>query len=215
MFLQLEMMSTTGASKEKIAGKTNKVHTVSGTSTIRVEMMEEKVECGVCMMETRHPFRLTLCEHKFCQRCLLDYATVCIKEAKTRIPCPDEKCKTELHPDDIRKLIASNVELSNKYEKFDVRNALIVDSGARWCPKDGCDYVCLVSPDSQKCPLSTCALCQTEFCVLCGEISHRDRPCSTAATNFPGTKSCPRCLITIEKNNGCNLMTCPQWTVKI
>lgn len=212
------MMPTTATtSKDKLATKTNKVHSVSSLTTIRVEAMEqEKVECAVCMVETRNPFRLTLCEHKFCQRCLLDYATVCISEAKTRIPCPDQKCKTELHPDDIRKLIASDAELSKKYEKFDVRNALIADSAARWCPKDGCDYVCFAAPDSQQCPFSACALCNTEFCVLCGEFAHRDSSCRVAPVIIlPGTKSCPRCIITIEKNNGCNLMTCPQCPVEI
>jgi len=70
--------------------------------------------------------------------------------------------------------------------------------------------------------VAICDSCDTHFCLICGEEPHA--PCScknlviwnekcrneseTANWILANTKSCPQCHSRIEKNQGCNHMTC-------
>lgn len=65
-----------------------------------------------------------------------------------------------------------------------------------------------------------CSFCHAEYCFLCGESYHAPISCATlklwliknrddkGTANYilVHTKDCPKCHISIEKNDGCNHM---------
>lgn len=95
----------------------------------------------------------------------------------------------------------------------------------KWCPAPECEYA--IECDIKKRELSrivptvTCPR-KHRFCFGCGHTDHQPTPCSlvkqwlkkceddseTANWISANTKECPKCSSTIEKNGGCNHMTC-------
>ena len=95
----------------------------------------------------------------------------------------------------------------------------------KWCPAPECLYA--VSCEIRKkdltstVPSVTC-VCKHRFCFGCGLDDHLPCPCAlvrkwikkceddseTANWISAHTKECPKCQSTIEKNGGCNHMTC-------
>jgi len=94
------------------------------------------------------------------------------------------------------------------------------------CPGADCDRVAANGPADGCCEganvdggcalVAKCTGCSTVFCFRCGEGPHVDQNECTAATpslkntNQQRIKSCPKCSVQIEKNGGCNHMTCRQ-----
>ena len=60
----------------------------------------------------------------------------------------------------------------------------------------------------------SCENCPQEFCFDCGKTYHGDFDCEMPIDEMSAllinqiTKPCPKCHVPIEKNNGCNHMTC-------
>lgn len=96
----------------------------------------------------------------------------------------------------------------------------------RWCPGPGCEQVA-VAPGSggvfaDAVGIAHCDKCDTFFCLKCGEEPHAPVTCKdlalwmekcrneseTANWILANTKPCPKCSSRIEKNQGCNHMTC-------
>lgn len=97
------------------------------------------------------------------------------------------------------------------------------NSRLSWCanPK-GCDKI-LFSPNTgSSAPVLTCPDCGFPFCGVCRAVSHRPASCAefqswdariqnggaSLAKIMNVTKPCPECRERIEKNSGCNHMTC-------
>ena len=90
----------------------------------------------------------------------------------------------------------------------------------KWCPEAGCDY--LYEQNIGFISEITCRNCATVFCFQCEKLSHQ--PCSCELYDkwvekacaesenvkwiAANTKKCPGCHKAIEKNQGCNHMTC-------
>ena len=96
----------------------------------------------------------------------------------------------------------------------------------RWCPSPGCENAVSAAVPAKALrslvPTVRCA-CGTEFCFGCAEApGHEPAICKVAGlwlrkcrddsetANWisANTKECPKCNSTIEKNGGCNHMTC-------
>jgi len=102
----------------------------------------------------------------------------------------------------------------------DIRNS-VVDSvrDLKWCPAPGCDKVIKSVSASTK---AIRCVCGFSWCFACSSEDHR--PCScedwklwvnklgSESENvnwiLANTKICPKCKVHIEKNQGCNHMTC-------
>ncbi|CAF5165845.1 unnamed protein product, partial [Rotaria magnacalcarata] len=95
----------------------------------------------------------------------------------------------------------------------------------RWCPGKKCG--CIINATSltsayNYAQLITCDHCQTSFCFQCAQSWHDPIKCilllqwnkkmlddsETVIWLKANTKSCPKCKVNIEKNGGCNHMTC-------
>lgn len=93
-----------------------------------------------------------------------------------------------------------------------------LDKSRTWCPRAGCETVCTVCTNSERClPQSVhCPTCDTDFCSNCRAEWHAGAPCpSDGAPPVPGItfdseliKCCPMCSVPIEKDEGCAQMMC-------
>ena len=94
-----------------------------------------------------------------------------------------------------------------------------------WCPAPDCDHSvsCSLPKRNLDCIIPTVkCLCSLRFCFACSHIDHQPAPChllrlwmkkcaddsETANWVNANTKDCPKCNTMIEKNGGCNHMTC-------
>lgn len=89
----------------------------------------------------------------------------------------------------------------------------------RWCPAPGCIYL---AKNSSLMKIEIKCKCGHLFCFGCGAESHSPASCevikkwdlknSAESENLSwimaNTKPCPKCSRSIEKNQGCNHMTC-------
>ncbi|KAL6908119.1 hypothetical protein ACP4OV_002289 [Aristida adscensionis] len=101
------------------------------------------------------------------------------------------------------------------------------DSGGRrikWCPAPGCTRaVEFLGCAGDGAAADVFCACGHGFCFRCGEEAHRPASCETvrawmtknvsdssetANWLLVNTKPCPKCRRPIEKNHGCNRMTC-------
>jgi len=109
-----------------------------------------------------------------------------------------------------------------------------MDPNARWCPNPYCNNGIKADPDN---PWVFCNACRFEFCFHCMGERHDGATCGKEALEYlekkrkseadafekfntwtdehkAGVKPCPTCKSFIEKNDGCNHMTCGNPTCK-
>lgn len=94
------------------------------------------------------------------------------------------------------------------------------DRSIRWCSSNKCEN-CFKRSEFSTTPVVSCK-CGQETCLHCGNESHQPAYCNVVekwniksnaeSENLlwikANTKSCPKCARPIEKNQGCNHMTC-------
>ena len=91
----------------------------------------------------------------------------------------------------------------------------------QWCPELGCDDYCF-KPKKNQCKQYVMCECGNEFCFFCQQTSHKPLDCELSKkwheknesesenVNWimAFSKPCPVCKTPIEKNSGCNHITC-------
>jgi hypothetical protein len=126
----------------------------------------------------------------------------------------------DLHLAEIRHLIPP--EQFERFEEFVLKQALESMPDVSWCPKAGCTNAMIGDPNR---PMMVCSntSCNFSYCFNCKEEWHADITCeqyqkwkienSEADARYEewvkaNAKRCPHCKSPIEKNGGCNHMTC-------
>lgn len=192
---------------------------VSGSKAKVVDSLAE-LECPTCYTEFKAAEMTALpCGHKFCKDCWQCYTTeslnIGVNSVFTR--CMHDQCNEAIGPGFCRQVLEpSKRELYNRYvmQSFCNNNKDIA-----WCPSPGCSYI-IEYPGGGRTDI-TC-ICGHKFCFNCGEEAHRPASCedvekwmeknSAESENvtwiIANTKKCPKCRKPIEKNQGCNHMTC-------
>jgi ariadne-1 len=112
-----------------------------------------------------------------------------------------------------------------RYHELLTRTFVDDKDNLKWCPAPNCVYAvdCKVKSRelSRIVPTVQCN-CGHGFCFGCAHTDHQPAPCAlvkkwlkkceddseTANWISANTKECPKCASTIEKNGGCNHMTC-------
>lgn len=115
--------------------------------------------------------------------------------------------------------------LLHRYRILLTRTYVDDKENLKWCPAPNCEYAidCPVRQRDLKriVPTVECS-CKHYFCFGCSLNDHQPTPCAlvkmwlkkceddseTANWISANTKECPKCHSTIEKNGGCNHMTC-------
>ncbi|GFP88809.1 probable E3 ubiquitin-protein ligase ari8 [Phtheirospermum japonicum] len=179
--------------------------------------------CNICCetITTETDMLSAACGHLFCTDCWRTYISISIQDGPgcLTLNCPEPGCKS--HPGlDMVDSLASEDD-KDKYYCYLYRS--YVESNTRkrkWCPAPGCDFAILLDGESESNEV-TCD-CGYKLCWGCGEESHSPLECemvriwmqknNSEAENttwiLAYTKPCPKCHRAIEKNQGCNLMTC-------
>ena len=180
--------------------------------------------CLICYNEFDPEDSLSLkCNHKFCKDCYVEYITNKLVTEPNSIlmtPCPLKGCNLYLTRSIFKKYITDK-KYQLIFAKSLVRNFIARNHNIKSCPNPRCNLSIRVPVSLAK---EIKCRCGWNFCFLCLEESHVPCDCEMAklwreSTREKGsgedfiwmkenTKNCPKCGINIQKNQGCNHMTC-------
>ena len=197
-----------------------------GESTVSVDSLPPIV-CQICFESTRRYSALS-CGHRFCSACYTTYVGHQISDeghACVWATCPAEGCKLTLTKELVLSLPLPEETLALYENATRVERSYVDDNPLmRWCTAAGCTKA-IQAPKGQ---LGVTCTCGERFCFSCGEADHRPCSCDNLAQwivkcrddsetfNWlvSHTKACPKCHTAIEKNGGCNHMTCKKGSCK-
>ncbi|KOS17684.1 putative RING finger protein [Escovopsis weberi] len=165
------------------------------------------------------------CGHRYCVDCYRQYLTQKIRDEgeSARIQCPSTNCTRVLDSKSLDVLVTD--ELKDRYRALLNRTYVEDKDTYKWCPAPDClnAIECTVKKRELDgvVPTVECS-CGYRFCFGCPNPDHQPAPCElvkrwlkkcaddseTANWISAHTKECPKCSSTIEKNGGCNHMTC-------
>ncbi|CAG8445851.1 3629_t:CDS:2 [Acaulospora morrowiae] len=162
------------------------------------------------------------CNHNvdICADCILGHIKEELESKGVDAPlrCPKPRCKAELTYNDVHRLASK--ELFTRYDRLLMISVIRKLPNFRWCkaPKCGSGQEHTTGDDS---PIVTCKACGEKSCFTHDVPWHKDLTCgefdeilstrsntATRAYYERHTKQCPKCASPIEKNEGCDHMTC-------
>ncbi|KDO23848.1 hypothetical protein SPRG_11280 [Saprolegnia parasitica CBS 223.65] len=177
-----------------------------------------KYPCMICMETPASGFTALGCQHLFCRICWVEYLQTKISEGPLCVTttCPQHGCKERVSDSVFKKLLPANEYKA--FDKYLLRSFVDINRSIRWCPAPGCNNAIVSSGGLTTVSCS----CGCLFCLRCGEEAHAPVTCDqlalwqekckneseTANWILANTKKCPKCSVRIEKNQGCNHMTC-------
>ncbi|CAG2180924.1 unnamed protein product, partial [Oppiella nova] len=187
-----------------------------------------KSVCFICYSDDIKPHDLfgLDCDHLFCTHCWTQYLTTKIMSEGDvmAITCPDTDCKVVVDEEQVLQLITDET-VRAKYQRLNTDSYVSSNRLLRWCPRPDCLHA--FSVQTKEAHPVVC-VCGKQICFGCGEDNHEPIGCQllrewsvksagsngemidgkTANWIITNTKECPKCRTTIEKNGGCNHMTC-------
>ena len=158
------------------------------------------------------------CKHIFCRECLSLYLIEKFNNSEVEeILCPNSQtCKISLNSTIINLLVPVKEFL--RYEKFLIRRKILKDPNLVLCPIPNCESYAVLPENFQN--EKIILVCKEKehhaFCSKCKKYAHGDSDCGkkieeeyrNLTKNSKHIRKCPRCNFFIEKNQGCNHMTC-------
>lgn len=182
--------------------------------------------CSICYDDEAEMMRHMDCGHAFCTDCWYDYCKNAVEDGPVCVSttCPQAECNEVVTEQEMKDSLG-NSPLLAKYLTYQLRSYVDANPLTRWCPGRGCERVAAASSTAvleAEGSVAHCDACSTSFCVPCGEEPHAPATCKdlgrwnekcrneseTANWILANTKKCPICSSRIEKNQGCNHMTC-------
>ncbi|KAI9768300.1 MAG: hypothetical protein M1839_004135 [Geoglossum umbratile] len=183
---------------------------------------QDEKECSVCYTEPTEPYQ-TPCEHYYCIDCFAhqitsatrpeDFPITCLgSQGQCNQPIPFDELKRVLPPPSFESLLHS------AFQAYIRANP----SEFQYCPTADCDQLYRASShDSDSGITFDCPDCLNTTCIRCKVTNHEGSTCaeyreltSEGAIAFQKwkeknhVKPCPKCGTPIEKESGCNHMTC-------
>lgn len=140
-----------------------------------------------------------------------------------RITCMAHQCYAICDEEKIKNLLSvDDPDLAEKFDRFLLESYIEDNKRVKWCPSvPHCGNAIRVEDDDDRYCEVQCA-CGLQFCFNC--LSEPHSPCScpmwalwikkcrdeSETVNWISvhTKFCPKCHKPVEKNGGCNLVTC-------
>lgn len=205
---------------------------VASSSKTQSSLYVEPFECPICCLEIVpsdiEKETLSLgCEHRFCNECWTSYleGKIMDEQESGNIQCMESGCGRIAGERTVFQLVPEKV--ADRYRTLLNRTYVDDNTSLRWCPHPECEYAvfCKDVPArklDQIIPTVECG-CGNKFCFGCGLArDHRPLTCKwvklwekkcaddseTGNWLIANTKECIKCNSTIEKNGGCNHMTC-------
>mmetsp|Transcript_57756 Transcript_57756/g.101148 ORF Transcript_57756/g.101148 Transcript_57756/m.101148 type:complete len:200 (+) Transcript_57756:110-709(+) len=155
------------------------------------------------------------CMHGACEQCLRQWVDTqvprCRARRQLRIPCFESGCRKTVPQRLVLHVSSRAQHLADELERrFDLeRNALYPQAAQVNCPRPGCIGLGYLGFDTVM-----CFVCEHQWTPALHQGDSRpcqERKCAAAdgGEDLPsGVKSCPRCAVLIEKDGGCDHMTC-------
>jgi len=193
-------------------------------SVITEQNKNDELECEICLDDVLRKDAFCLeCGHlNTCKRCWIDYLGNGVKSKScVTLTCPTHKCYVTIPQETWKLFLEPNHKRQlQRYERFCRENFVENSKEFVFCPGKSCDKV--FSSESGTAKEVKCPGCKYRFCWACKNESHLPsschcaekwlQKCSSEAENISWilakTKRCPKCHVHIEKNQGCNHMTC-------
>eukprot|EP01126_Amoeba_proteus_P064979 TRINITY_DN9161_c0_g2_i6.p1 TRINITY_DN9161_c0_g2~~TRINITY_DN9161_c0_g2_i6.p1 ORF type:complete len:432 (-),score=85.90 TRINITY_DN9161_c0_g2_i6:135-1430(-) len=180
-------------------------------------------ECLVCTEEVpANESCALMCGHRTCLTCWSSYLTTKITDGEVlHVSCPASNCRLVVPDEVVKKLVEKPI--FDKYLHFVTKSFVEDSSHVSWCPAPGCGNAITTDMISGLVVRCTCGF---RFCFSCHNEAHVPATCEqvrkwqqkcnddSETSHWLGAnaKSCPRCAVFVEKNGGCNHMTCRQCT---
>ena len=173
-----------------------------------------KASCMICyddILSQDDAYSLP-CKHSFCRDCFSSYLRVKI-EGRELLNCPHHGCNEYVVEADVQELLPSMLRV---WKELYFRQFITQSDLYTFCPGSDCTMVAFAETKTGD---AQCTKCNTSFCFCCGETPHTPAICRDAEAFMPlfntsdycvmkFSKRCPNCAVPIEKNQGCNHMTC-------
>jgi hypothetical protein len=181
---------------------------------------KETFKCPVCFDDVSVSDRIVLeCSHSACRECMIQMIVTCLQEKTTPLCSLDTKCHSEISEWILDELLTPQQleeHHKNLLEKTMPANQCF------WCPGK-CGSI-ISFEDPSRVTRFECPDCKKEFCFKCECEWHKGSTCELykkwAEENKQSSslffkylsshnvKKCPNCGVNIEKNMGCDHMTC-------
>ncbi|KAH3681019.1 hypothetical protein WICPIJ_008027 [Wickerhamomyces pijperi] len=206
----------------KDAGLLEDSHDLTGVCTTYPKT--NPFSCFICCDDKLTTYKLA-CNHEYCTDCYGRYVEDRLSEGRV-IKCPD--CDLTLQTRDIDNICGEGSSL--KLLESSMKEYVERLRAFKWCPAPDCKGIVEVLNMSEvkdlvnegKIPFVRCGSEGHQFCVSCLFENHSPAPCQitknwitkckddseTVKWILTNTQTCPRCETSIEKNGGCNHMTC-------
>ncbi|CAD0110920.1 unnamed protein product [Aureobasidium uvarum] len=184
-----------------------------------------KRTCLVCDAEkgiNQFPSQKRVSSHEHdqnvCRPCYLSHLEIEIDSKNwDEVACPE--CPTALTFTEVKDM--TTAQNFAKYEQACIKATLAADPDFRHCLSTACESGQL-HPGGADEPIFRCRECGHKHCVACEANWHEDQTCeeSQAARQRDAeneqsqqevekvSKPCPECRVPIQKNDGCDHMTC-------
>ena len=170
------------------------------------------VNCEICEEEMKKSDKMLYmcdCEHKFsfCESCLHHYVIYKVKNFE-EVTCPRDECDKLLDTstDFFKQLLA---DIQKNYRKVHQFFTVANDPNSKLCPREHCEGIIRTIPNEED--AMRCDSCSQEFCSKCLLARHAGLCDNKELEFFKDNlhyRQCKRCKFVIEKNQGCNHMTC-------
>ena len=183
---------------------------------------QKKNLCLVCECDLEPGDYLSLtCNHALCTDCYTQYLKAKLSDQLTLLStrCPLTGCNLIVTHSIFNKCFKKDFNSQKIYTKCLLRNFTESNSDIKLCPNPKCD-ICVKVPGHGMVEVK--CQCGYVFCFKCLQETHRPCDCEMAfhweekskeggedvKWILANTKQCPKCHKYIEKNQGCNHMTC-------
>lgn len=194
----------------------------------------KQVECSVCWEETNGSqyYTLNCCNDKICKECLFNHLTTCLdKGSLIELICPNQNCLKTIEEPTMRAITLNNKALYNCYLDTGLNDYLNGDLDEylngnkqkecqqKQCPSPDCPNRFIPDPDCNE--IMACDGCKNQYCSYCLFKHNLSITCEQAKTErddianeanmawiIENTMQCARCGNAVERNQGCNHMTC-------
>ena len=185
---------------------------------IDVEQQEnnDDNQCLICYIELTEEEKIKnalKCNHKFCDECWFEYFKEQINNSKvSEIRCMNKGCNTIINGDFITQHISIDEKLLEKYGRFLKKLDVLKNPNKKFCPIPNCEGIAERKKEQEK-----YVKCDQghEFCFICLKERQGKKKCQNEIDKDfllwkkdKIVKKCPQCQMYVEKNHGCNHITC-------
>lgn len=177
--------------------------------------------CKICYCEiddSEPVVPMENCIHMFHVDCFKKFLEVNLNDGKLPFKCPIETCRCLVNPINVESILS--FEDKKKYQERQLGKYVDQNEDVSWCPTPGCSYSFFFEKGDHE---FECKLCKKKYCLDCQCEWHEGMTCGAYRVNKTvlkedyefmsfvrgnKLKQCRKCKMFVQKNQGCDHMTC-------